>query len=102
MATIVTLESDLIERIAGRIPDAPDDARPGRAQLAGGAATIALAFHPERIILFGSRANGAATSDSDIDLMVIMETPLRPVDQAVCIRQALDLRPSFPLDILVR
>jgi uncharacterized protein len=34
--------------------------------------------------------------------MIVMDTPLRPVDQAVLIRQSLDLRPSFPLDILVR
>jgi predicted nucleotidyltransferase len=102
MATNLKSDTALVERIAGRIPDAPDGARPGRAQLAGVAATIARSFHPERIILFGSRANGAATSDSDVDLMVIMETSLRPVDQAVCIRLALDLRPSFPLDILVR
>jgi predicted nucleotidyltransferase len=102
MAANVKAQPNLIDLIAGLIPDASDDARPGRAQLAGVAATIARSFHPERIILFGSRANGAATSDSDIDLMVIMETPLRPVDQAVRIRQALDLRPSFPLDFLVR
>ncbi len=29
-------------------------------------------FHPEKIILFGSRARGDAASDSDADLMVVM------------------------------
>lgn len=29
-------------------------------------------FHPETIILFGSRARGDANSDSDVDLLVVM------------------------------
>ncbi len=32
-------------------------------------------FHPEKIILFGSRATGTAGPDSDVDLLVVM-----PVD----------------------
>jgi uncharacterized protein len=32
------------------------------------------ALHPERIYLFGSRARGDATDDSDYDLMVIVPT----------------------------
>jgi uncharacterized protein len=102
MATGVVTNTDLIDRIAARIPDASSSARPTRAQLAGVAASIARRFRPERIILFGSRATGNATSDSDVDLMIVMNTALRPVDQAVAIRQSLDLRPSFPLDVLVR
>jgi predicted nucleotidyltransferase len=34
---------------------------------------IVKRFHPEQIILFGSRARGDATSDSDIDLLVVMD-----------------------------
>ena len=30
-------------------------------------------FRPQRVILFGSRARGEATRDSDIDLLVIVE-----------------------------
>ena len=30
-------------------------------------------FHPRRIVLFGSRARGEAGSDSDIDLLVILD-----------------------------
>ena len=30
-------------------------------------------FHPRRIILFGSRARGEATDDSDTDLLVILD-----------------------------
>jgi predicted nucleotidyltransferase len=29
-------------------------------------------FHPEKIILFGSHARGAASPDSDVDLLVVM------------------------------
>ncbi|MGH2559902.1 MAG: nucleotidyltransferase domain-containing protein [Thermomicrobiales bacterium] len=95
-------DASLVKRIASRIPDAPDDARPGREQLADVVANIAREFRPRRVILFGSRASGTPDWESDVDLMVVMETPLRPVDQAVAIRQALDLRPSFALDVLVR
>lgn len=58
-------------------------------------------FSPQRVILFGSYAYGQPTQDSDVDLMVIM--PLyncTPVEKSVEIR--LKLRPSFPMDILVR
>ncbi len=61
---------------------------------------IARRFRPERIILFGSHARGTATADSDVDLLVIMDTAARPVDQAVAIREAVDL--PFPADLLVR
>ncbi len=29
-------------------------------------------FHPDRVILFGSHARGAAGPDSDVDLLVVM------------------------------
>src|SRR5207248_2449130 len=35
---------------------------------------IVEAFHPYRVILFGSRAWGTARRDSDIDLMVILDS----------------------------
>lgn len=79
-----------------------DSASPSQRQIADVADFIAARFRPRRIVLFGSRATGATTADSDVDLMVIMEAPGRPVDQAVQIRQALDPKPRFPLDILVR
>jgi len=33
-------------------------------------------FNPEKIILFGSYAQGEATEDSDLDLLVVAETDL--------------------------
>jgi predicted nucleotidyltransferase len=60
---------------------------------------IAEKFHPEKIILFGSRAWGTPHEDSDVDLMVVM--PARnELDLALKIRLALDT--PFPLDLLVR
>lgn len=31
--------------------------------------------HPEKVILFGSRARGDSRGDSDIDLLVIVDDP---------------------------
>jgi len=37
---------------------------------------IVDALAPERVILFGSYAEGRATADSDLDLLVVTERPL--------------------------
>ena len=57
-------------------------------------------FCPRQVLLFGSHAYGQPTSDSDVDLLVIMETQLRPVDQTVAIRETVQF--PFPVDLLVR
>jgi len=57
-------------------------------------------FHPLKVILFGSYAGGTPTADSDVDLLVTMETPLANVEQAVEIRTEVDF--PFPTDLLVR
>ena len=57
-------------------------------------------FRPQRIILFGSYAEGHATPDSDVDLLVVMPFKGSPVDQSVEIR--MQVRPPFPVDLLVR
>jgi predicted nucleotidyltransferase len=62
---------------------------------------IAERFEPERIILFGSYAYGHPKPESDVDLLVIMNTPLRSRQQRLEISRALSPRP-FPLDIIVR
>ena len=57
-------------------------------------------FRPQKIILFGSYAYGIPTSDSDIDLLVVMPFNGRVHEQAVKIRRGLDS--TLPLDLLVR
>ncbi|MGF1460260.1 MAG: nucleotidyltransferase domain-containing protein [Leptolyngbyaceae cyanobacterium] len=61
---------------------------------------IAEQFHPERIILFGSYAYGEPTPDSDVDLLVVMPFEGHSPRQAAEIR--FQVRPQFPLDLLVR
>lgn len=57
-------------------------------------------FDPERIILFGSYAYGKPHRYSDVDLLVVMETPERPLAKQLEIARALSPHP-FGLDILV-
>lgn len=61
---------------------------------------IVRRFTPERVILFGSHANGTADEGSDIDLLIVMETPLSPLRQAIDIYLTLDH--AVPVDLLVR
>ncbi len=61
---------------------------------------IAAQFEPEKIILFGSYAYGNPKSESDVDLLVVMETPLRNSEQAAQIVRAIDYH--FGMDLLVR
>lgn len=47
-------------------------------------------IHPNKIYLFGSYAWGVPTEDSDLDLMIIVEsTPLKTVDRVLKARKAL-------------
>ena len=48
-------------------------------------------FHPQRIILFGSYAYGRPRPESDLDLLVIMHTPLSESQQAMQIRRHLNV-----------
>src|SRR5437867_12118017 len=61
---------------------------------------IATRFEPQKVILFGSHAYGMPDQDSDVDLLVVMESNLRSIEQAVEIRKAVDF--PFPTDLLVR
>lgn len=63
------------------------------------AAQIVTAFHPSRIVLFGSYAAGKPTPDSDVDLLVVMDTEEAPIHAAARISAAVEH--PFPLDILV-
>ena len=61
---------------------------------------ITEAFHPRRIILFGSRARGESGQESDLDLMVEMETDLSPPRRAIAIDALFGLR-GWAMDVLV-
>ncbi len=60
---------------------------------------IARKFSPQKIILFGSYARGDFRPESDVDLLVVMETKLKPVRQEIEICHAIEYH--FGLDLLV-
>jgi len=58
-------------------------------------------FHPDKAILFGSRAWGESTGVSDVDILVVMDIDGLPIRKASEISRI--ARPRFlPLDIIVR
>jgi HEPN domain-containing protein/predicted nucleotidyltransferase len=57
-------------------------------------------YEPDRIILFGSAATGVAREGSDLDLLVVKDTPARPIDRRMEVERLLVDR-GIPLDILV-
>ncbi len=62
---------------------------------------IAEKFDPEQIILFGSHAYGKPTAWSDVDLLVVMETPKGELETSLEIGRTLpDI--TFGVDIVVR
>lgn len=63
---------------------------------------IAEKFAPEQIILFGSHAYGRATASSDVDLLVVMDTPKgKEFEKSLEIRKSLPSL-TFGLDVVVR
>lgn len=62
---------------------------------------IAEVLHPEQVVLFGSYAYGTPTPDSDVDLLVVMETTAGYLDRHRAVSQLLAPR-RFPVDILVK
>ncbi len=59
------------------------------------------ALRPEKIILFGSYAYGRPNPDSDVDLLVIMNTHASLAERYLLVSRLLRPRP-FPVDILVK
>lgn len=62
-------------------------------------------IHPQKIILFGSRASGNPRTDSDLDLLVILpdSNPTGALSRRERARRILDLFPFrfFALDVMV-
>jgi predicted nucleotidyltransferase len=61
---------------------------------------IATRFHPDKIILFGSRARGQGGPDSDADLLIVMRVDGSKRQQAVQMDLALEGIP-IPIDLIV-
>ena len=61
---------------------------------------IAEACRPRRIVMFGSRARGNASPDSDLDLMVEIETTDPPARRAQAIDALFGLR-RWAMDLVV-
>lgn len=57
-------------------------------------------FHPQKVILFGSYADGRPNYDSDIDLMVVMPYLGSELDKMAEVRLQLDS--TIPVDVLVK
>lgn len=62
---------------------------------------IVQAFNPLRIVLFGSYAYGAPKEDSDLDLLVIMESNESLIKRTAMVSKIFRDR-KFPIDIIVR
>jgi predicted nucleotidyltransferase len=62
---------------------------------------IARKFDPDEIILFGSNAYGKPNASSDVDLLVVMETPKGEFKTIMEISESLPRLP-FRVDIIAR
>ena len=60
---------------------------------------IAEAYHPEKIVLFGSHAYGKPTPESDVDLLIVMDFEGCPIEQSIKISNELDI--VTPADLLI-
>jgi len=65
------------------------------------AANIAAALHPVRIILFGSAARGEDGSDSDLDLLIVLDELASADRHSVTVQARLAAGVPAPMDIVV-
>jgi len=91
------------DRGGGRVTDAARPIIPDvtDALLSEMVSKIVKHFHPDKVILFGSRAWGDPTEESDLDILVVMDVDGSPIRKAAEISRI--ARPRFlPMDIIVR
>jgi predicted nucleotidyltransferase len=82
-----------------QVPTIPNRTRIPQAAIQSVVDQIVAGFQPEKIILFGSYAYGTPRPESDLDLCVIMETPLSETEQAAAICRKIQYR--FGIDLIV-
>jgi uncharacterized protein len=61
---------------------------------------IASEFQPQRIVMFGSYANGTQAEHSDLDLLIIMRYVGSGLNKAVEILNR--VKPRIPVDLIVK
>ena len=61
---------------------------------------IVSRFNPDKIILFGSYANGTQNADSDLDLLIIQDSELPMQKRGFEIRKSL-IGTMVPIDLLI-
>jgi predicted nucleotidyltransferase len=62
---------------------------------------IVEAFQPHKVILFGSYAYGQPRPDSDVDLLVIMDSDEPMIERMLRVSEVARVR-FLPMDVLVR
>lgn len=67
--------------------------------LQGMVAILVKEYQPEKIILFGSLATGEVREGSDVDLVIIKDTPKRPIDRQVEVYGL--IKPDIGLDLFI-
>ena len=56
-------------------------------------------YRPEKIVLFGSLAEGGVHEWSDIDLLIVKETPKRPIERTLELFKL--IRPKVGVDLFI-
>lgn len=62
---------------------------------------LVTSFDVEKIVLFGSYVTGKQTGDSDIDLLVLLNTRKKGIERYAMVSEVLEPR-KIPMDIIVR
>ena len=83
-----------------KIPDVNSRKRIPISAIRAVARRIAEKFAPDKIILFGSYAYGSPKPWSDVDFLVVMDTPEGSLAQMLAISRALSPHP-FGIDVIV-
>src|SRR5450759_5248121 len=79
------------------VPTIPNRTRIPQATIRSLAEQISALFHPQKIILFGSYAYGTPRPESDVDLLVVMDTQLTELEQAAVICRTIPYRVGLDL-----